>query len=91
MAEKEVSKSESKKSNVKPQADKIQSREVVKENKKKTWTLALCKKYAHRYSNEMLWKSGHSSSYKSAVSHGWLAECLSYQNTKTSTVTKKAA
>ncbi len=60
----------------KPEKDKtIQSREVPK-RQKTVWTLERCMKYARRFSSEGQWASGASSSYKSAVARGWVAQCV---------------
>lgn len=60
----------------KPNQEKKAKKVTRVELKKAPWTLERCKKYARRYSTEVLWASQAQSSYKSAVAHGWLEECL---------------
>lgn len=42
---------------------------------KTAWTLERCLKTARRFSSEKDWASGAPAAYKSAVSHGWVAQC----------------
>ena len=46
---------------------------------KRKWVIADCKKFAGRYDNEQDWKAGSPSSYKAAVSHNWVKDCLDHQ------------
>lgn len=50
--------------------------EAKREQNKRKWTVEACQKVARRYSNEMAWKMGAPSSYKSACARGWREECM---------------
>jgi hypothetical protein len=76
----------------------VSSRDTNSAREKTIWTLERCQKYARSYSSEILWASGSPASYKSAVAHGWLTECLAAMTTAqkagavvTPDLTKKAA
>ena len=43
---------------------------------KSKWTLDKCKKSAHRFKTEADWSIGSPASYKSALAHGWVAQCM---------------
>lgn len=49
---------------------------ATKEKRKSRWTVEACKKAARRFDSREAWAQGAPSSYKSAVAHGWEAECL---------------
>lgn len=49
---------------------------ATKEKRKSRWTIEACKKAARRFDSRDAWAQGAPSSYKSAVAHGWEAECL---------------
>jgi hypothetical protein len=59
----------------------VSSRDENSTREKIVWTLERCQRYARRYSSEILWASDAPASYKSAVAHGWLAECLTAMTT----------
>jgi hypothetical protein len=44
--------------------------------KKSAWTLERCMKFARRFKSEMEWADGAPASYKSAMAHGWVAQCM---------------
>ena len=44
--------------------------------KKSAWTLERCQKFARRFKTEMEWAAGAPASYKSAIAHGWIAQCM---------------
>jgi hypothetical protein len=48
----------------------------AKEVTKVVWTLERCQKFARRFPTEQVWAATHSSSYKSATAHGWIAACV---------------
>lgn len=62
-------KKEAKKKEGNPQG---QARE---EKKKSRWTMEMCMKYARRFNSREAWQAGAPSSYKSAMSHGWVDAC----------------
>jgi hypothetical protein len=45
------------------------------EKKKSRWTLEMCMKYARRFESREAWQAGAPSSFKSAMSHGWVEAC----------------
>lgn len=57
-----------------------------RKKEKRQWTMKDCKKAAGRYANEDAWKTGSPSSYKAAVSHKWLNDCLKHQEWRKSEV-----
>lgn len=57
-------------------------------NKNSSWTLERCKKAARRFTNEAEWCAGAPAAYKSAVAHGWVAQCLP---TSSATKSRKSA
>lgn len=44
--------------------------------KKSAWTLERCMKFARRFKSEIEWAEGAPASYKSAMAHGWVAQCM---------------
>lgn len=53
---------------------------AVERVQKIQWTLARCQKYARRFKSEQEWKDGAPSSYKSAVAHGWVKDCVGHMS-----------
>lgn len=49
-----------------------------RKDKKSTWTVERCQKASKRFDSVEAWSKGHPSSYKSAVAHGWVAECSTH-------------
>jgi hypothetical protein len=49
---------------------------VTRTKKKSSWTLERCQKYARRFKSETEWAEGAPASYKSAMAHGWVAQCM---------------
>ena len=52
------------------------------EKKKSRWTLEVCMKYARRFDSREAWQTGAPSSFKSAVSHGWVDACCAKMSAK---------
>lgn len=48
---------------------------AVEKKVKTAWTLERCLKAARRFSTEAEWAAGAPAAYKSAQSHGWVAQC----------------
>lgn len=65
--------------------------------KESRWTIALCKKAAHRFGTRDEWAQGAPSSYKAAVARGWDQECCkgmkptTTKTTGTKTPTRRSA
>jgi len=71
-------------------AEVMPHEQMRREKKTSRWTLALCKRAAGRFATSTDWEQGFPSSYKAAVSHGWLAECTAQlQGTVASTKAPK--
>lgn len=49
---------------------------------KSRWTLEVCSKAASRFESEEAWAQGFPSSYKAAVAHGFVAECMRHMKTR---------
>lgn len=49
---------------------------AARTKKKSSWTLERCKKFARRFKTELEWAEGAPASYKSALAHGWVAQCI---------------
>lgn len=49
----------------------------AKAETKKAWSVEKCMKIARRFKDETSWREGAPSSYKSAMAHGWVAQCTS--------------
>jgi hypothetical protein len=62
--------------------------EMLKAEKKNkiAWTLERCQKVARRFSSEQEWAANAPAAYKSASSHGWVAQCTGKMGGKTSSV-----
>jgi len=83
-----VEKAEKTKKEPKKDAVDVTPHEQMRREKKTSrWTLAVCKRAAGRFATRTDWEQGFPSSYKAAVSHGWLAECTA-QLTGKATTTK---
>ncbi len=51
---------------------------LARPKKASKWSYERCLKYSKRYHSQEEWKKGSPSSYKAAVSHGWVEQCCSY-------------
>jgi hypothetical protein len=63
----------------KAEGDAPESVVHVHQNRVKTkskWTLDKCKKFSGRFKTESEWSMGSPASYKSALAHGWVAQCM---------------
>lgn len=61
-----------------PQNENTQeSQTPMQQNKvvKLAWDEKRCKKFASRFDTLEDWATGHQSSYKAAVAHGWVESC----------------
>lgn len=47
---------------------------------KLSWTEQRCHKYANRFDTLEEWATGHQSSYKAAVAHGWVKSCTGHMS-----------
>lgn len=71
-----------------PKAKKVKVEQEVAEVKVHTrrekvnsrWTQNLCQRYAKRFLSREEWESGHPSSFKAAVAHGWELACSAHMN-----------
>ncbi len=61
-----------------------------KKDTKVKWTLERCLKTARRFTNEEQWSKGCPAAYKSAVAHGWVAQCTAGMKKSGKTYLKSA-
>jgi hypothetical protein len=53
-----------------------------KKSAKAPWTVERCKKVAKRFKSASEWEMGAPASYKSAMAHGWVAQCMGGASSK---------